>query len=111
MTSLSQQVHTNLVHYNKWSDVQFHGMESGVIVSGIPPTKLDSRDAPNSREWVVPRSYLEKPELSVDEINTWFVELTKLGSRPLRITIGIVSDDGTIVYYFIYDGVVKPPQN
>lgn len=109
--TLSQQVQTNLVHGNMWTEVRTHETASGVLVSGLPPTPLDSRDAPGSREWVVPRSYLEEPQLSVAEINSWFVELAKLGTRPLRVTIAIVNDDGTIVYYFIYDGVVKPPQN
>ncbi|KAI5966436.1 SEN15 [Candida pseudojiufengensis] len=31
--------------------------------------------------------------------------------RPNRITIALINDDGTIVYYFIYDGITKPRQN
>ncbi|CAK9438356.1 uncharacterized protein LODBEIA_P25800 [Lodderomyces beijingensis] len=31
--------------------------------------------------------------------------------RVDRVTVALVNDDGTIVYYFIYDGITKPRQN
>ncbi|EDK43659.1 hypothetical protein LELG_01838 [Lodderomyces elongisporus NRRL YB-4239] len=31
--------------------------------------------------------------------------------RVGRITIAMINDDGTIVYYFIHDGITKPRQN
>ncbi|KAI5969477.1 SEN15 [Candida margitis] len=31
--------------------------------------------------------------------------------RVDRITIALINDDGTIVYYFIHDGITKPRQN
>ena len=31
--------------------------------------------------------------------------------RVDRITIAMINDDGTIVYYFIHDGITKPRQN
>ncbi|KAI3406339.2 SEN15 [Candida oxycetoniae] len=32
-------------------------------------------------------------------------------NRVDRITIAMINDDGTIVYYFLYDGITKPRQN
>ncbi|KAG5421651.1 SEN15 [Candida metapsilosis] len=31
--------------------------------------------------------------------------------RVERLTIALINDDGTIVYYFIHDGITKPRQN
>lgn len=102
------QLKTNLVHYNNWSQVTDH---AGLFVSGLPPAKLDARDEDNRREWVVPRSN-QQPQLSVREIDQWFVKVAEeSGTRPERIAVGILNDDGTVVYYFIHDGVVVPPQN
>ena len=51
-------------------------------------------------------------KLSVKEINQWFkIIKTTIGYRPKRIIIAIINDDGTIVYYFIHDGITKPRQN
>lgn len=108
---LIDQVTTNLVHYNSWTEVHEHVLESGTILSGVPPSKLDLSDEGNAREWVIPRSIASRPELSLMEIEGWFEALGKLDERPKRVTIAMVNDDGTVVYYFIHDGVVKPRQN
>ncbi|ABN67814.2 predicted protein [Scheffersomyces stipitis CBS 6054] len=111
--SLGEQVHTNLVHYNLWTGVRLHDVDGDVtFVSGIPPSKLSSSDSKNQKEWVVPRSLIQNSSISVSEIANWFSAIARLDQqRPRRVTIGIVNDDGTIVYYFIHDGVVEPRQN
>lgn len=108
---LIDQVITNLVHYNSWTEVQAHVLESSTILSGVPPSKLDLSDEDNAREWIIPSSIALKPELSLEEIEGWFEAIRKLNERPKRVTIAMVNDDGTVVYYFIHDGVVKPRQN
>lgn len=116
-SSLSEQVKTNLSHYNLWTDVREHSIKdlSLEILSGIPPSKLDSNDIENQREWIIPKLMSHKANLTLKEINSWFVSISNLvesnNSRPKRVTIGLVNDDGTVVYYFIHDGVVKPRQN
>lgn len=113
--SLAGEVLTNLVHYNLWTEVQEHqiavnGHET-TILSGLPPAKLDSTDAPGSREWVVPKRVSLK-DLPLEEINAWFEQiLLKMGQRPKRITVGLANDDATVVYYFVHDGIVKPRKN
>lgn len=106
---LVDQVVTNLVHYNLWTSVEKHG-ENLNVLSGVPPARLAEHDSPNQREWVVPR-LMEQKHLTLEEIEAWFAQIEGLGSRPKRLTIGLVNDDGTVVYYFVHDGVVKPRQN
>ncbi|ODV80377.1 uncharacterized protein CANTADRAFT_65315 [Suhomyces tanzawaensis NRRL Y-17324] len=112
MSSLAHQVLVNLVHYNNWTSVESHTLLLELtILCGVPP----ATQTPDSLglEWVIPRSIKQDPNISAHEINGWFQQITQLSSskRPTRITIAIVNDDGTIVYYFIHDGVVKPRQN
>lgn len=114
--SLASQVELNLIHYNLWTEVSSHEItqqndQSITILSGIPPQKLDSADPQNLREWVIPR-LLSQAKVTTSAINNWFQEIEKITqSRPKRVTTGILHDDGTVVYYFIHDGIVKPRQN
>ena len=82
-------------------------------------------------EWIIPRRLIhhqtqtqtqtqlqnqnqnqDQLKLTVGEINHWFkIIKTIIGYRPKRIIIAIINDDGTIVYYFIHDGITKPRQN
>lgn len=36
---------------------------------------------------------------------------TAPGGGNKRLTMGVVSDDSTVVYYVVHDGIVKPKQN
>lgn len=58
--SLAEQVETNLVHHNLWSNVESHEIlnyndNKMTILRGNPPAKLEACDADNSTEWVVPK--------------------------------------------------------
>ncbi|RLV94358.1 hypothetical protein JA1_001803 [Spathaspora sp. JA1] len=97
--TLAEQVKINLIHYNQWTDVVIH--ESTSFVSGKPPNSEDL-------EWVIPS---KNCQLTVDEINQWFKEIEKIQSKVDKVTIGVVNDDGTIVYYYIHNGIVEPRQN
>ncbi|CUM46718.1 uncharacterized protein AC631_05312 [Debaryomyces fabryi] len=117
--SLANQVETNLVHHNLWSDVKRHEIANYndtkiTILRGKPPAKLETGDEDGSTEWVVPKLMTSKNDMNITEIDNWFVQISQLSDpkiRPLRITIGLVNDDATVVYYFIHDGIVKPRQN
>ncbi|RCK60745.1 tRNA-splicing endonuclease subunit SEN15 [Candida viswanathii] len=106
------QVRLNLIHYNLWNNVTAHAHGPHAYLSGHPREKLVSTDPDEIRkEWIVPR-LLKDEKLSVQEINEWFETIEKdEGARPARLIIGIINDDGTVVYYFIHDGIVKPRQN
>ncbi|CAI5757604.1 unnamed protein product [Candida verbasci] len=110
-STLIEQFKTNLIHYNLWNNVKIH---NDLIISGIPSTKLVSTDDSNQIEWIMCIDKLGfGKELSIKIINSWFKQVQSLNNnfRPSRITIGIMNDDGTIVYYFVYDGITKPRQN
>lgn len=108
---LAQRVHTNLVHYNQWLDVSIEPTSMGPILRGTPPTKLDTRDDHILQEWVVPRLVTEET-ISVQQINQWFEAIASIAqARPARVTLAIEGADGTVVYYFVHDGVTKPRQN
>lgn len=106
---LIEQVKANLIHYNHWTSIKVH--EGLNVLSGVPPLKLDLDDPDEMREWVIPKSMDDK-QLRLTEIESWFARIAQEATlRPKRVTIGLVNDDGTIVYYFIHDGIVKPRQN
>lgn len=106
--SLAQQVSTNLTHYNLWKSVEIHESQ---LCSGFPASKLDLEDPDDLKEWVIPKLMNDK-DISSIEIESWFSKITSISSkRPKRITIALINDDATIVYYFVHDGIVKPRQN
>lgn len=108
--SLLQRVRTHLVHYNLWTDVAEHAANGLVMLSGYPPYSLDELDNAHQKEWVVPCS-MDEAEVSLDQIDRWFAVAAGAGARPRRMTVAMANDDGTIVYYFVHDGVAKPRQN
>ena len=106
--SLVDLVYDNLVHYNSWRDVQKYPT---MFLSGFPLTKLSLDDPDQRKEWIVPRS-MASQELSMLEIDEWFVRIEKhSGVMPSRITIALVNDDSTVSYYFVHRGIVKPRKN
>lgn len=106
----AQYVKTNLIHYNLWSIVTTHSIGEHTLVSGKPPKKLNIHDDDEQIEWIVPIEY--NHDITVKQINSWFESIEELSTvRPKRVTVGVINDDGTVVYYFIHDGVVKPRQN
>ncbi|RPA85073.1 hypothetical protein BJ508DRAFT_412215 [Ascobolus immersus RN42] len=103
------------------------------MISGIPPTNLYAEledpgqkkekkvDKKIRREWVLPSSLRENWTL-----RKWAEVFDLLGDLPpgengegdcdekvekKRILMGIVGGDGTVVFYFVHDGIVKPRQN
>ncbi|CAK7896196.1 tRNA-splicing endonuclease subunit Sen15p [[Candida] anglica] len=105
--SLIEQVQTNLVHYNLWTNVRQRTPE---ILTGFPPAKLIQDDPESLEEWVIPKLMADK-NMPLTEIESWFKSITNISHRPKRITVGLVNDDSTVVYYFIHDGMVKPRKN
>lgn len=106
----AEHVTTNLLHYNSWTTVNAHSIDTYTFISGIPPNKLQIDDDENQLEWLVPikKDY----NITIHQINDWFSKIDTLTTtRPKRLTAAIINDDSTIVYYFIHAGVVKPRQN
>lgn len=107
------------------------------MISGIPPTNLyaeveeagKKKQETNTpikkirREWVLPSSLRENWTL-----RKWAEVFDLIGALPpgengegemdeevegkkKRMLMGIVGGDGTVVHYFVHDGIVKPRQN
>lgn len=117
MSLVIEQVKTNLEYYVLWQSVESHEilLDNNVgltIISGYPPQKLHNNDEPHLKEWVIPQTISSQKELQLSEINQWFKSVERLaGTRPKRVTIGLLNNDSTVVYYFIHDGIAKPKQN
>ncbi|GEQ69594.1 hypothetical protein JCM33374_g3266 [Metschnikowia sp. JCM 33374] len=108
---VATEVETNLVHYTLWTDVKVI-LRGGPfsLLRGQPPSKLADQDPENQKEWVIPKP-MHESKCSMAEIESWFEYVASIDVRPKRITLAIVNDDGTVVYYFVHDGVIKPRQN
>lgn len=79
------------------------------IFSSIGQTRVELNDQKiqGSSEEIQesqPRQENQKNTKTIDSLPLLF-------GRPARIILAIVSDDGTIVYYFVHDGLVKPKKN
>lgn len=108
--SLHETVKTNLLHFNHWTEVETVECRNMAVISGIPPERLDERDPPSKKEWVVPRSMADVL-VTNKEISLWFDSIASIEARPSRVTLALVNGDGTVVFYFVHDGIVKPRQN
>lgn len=87
------------------------------------------KDVPVEREWVLPTHLREKWTIRRFAAVFDAIEETPLGEqassgatnvqnsyhktrkRAKRLLMAVVSDDSTVVYYIIHDGIVKPRQN
>lgn len=101
------QVKINLELQHLWNSVTVHD----TLISGYPPKKLDLVDSDHQLEWIIPK-LKSQDDVKVRDINSWFEQIHSISNvRPQRVTVALVDDDSTIVYYFIHDGIVKPRQN
>ncbi|KAL8729709.1 MAG: hypothetical protein Q9166_004537 [cf. Caloplaca sp. 2 TL-2023] len=152
--ALAAQVLHNLQFQHDWSELQIHthSPDSGKcllkpLVSGLPPhriyvhpdeqvemlkQKIQEKDVPSEREWVLPTHLREKWSLrkfaevfdGVSEVPPAASQsggehqsnsngMGGTGSRRgrKRLLLATVGDDSTVVYYVVHDGIVKPRQN
>ncbi|CAR21541.1 Sen15p [Lachancea thermotolerans CBS 6340] len=103
-------VRNNLVHQQLWDDVEEAKLEDtdAWVLRGLPPHKLSNDDPQLDHEWILPieLSQYKPGKLTLELMDKIFSEL-----KCRRVTLGIVNDDGTVVYYFIYKGLHKPKRN
>lgn len=107
---LCDAVYLNLLYQQLWNDVKVIEFENQKVVCGVPSHKLSNDDETISTEYVYPvlMKQYQSSQFKVRHLKDIF---NKLPSAVRRITLAIVSDDGTIVYYFIYKGLQKPKKN
>lgn len=110
MSQLSQVV-INLQHFHLWSNVgsepiRTSNKEITHVIKGVPPKELPGGET-DTAEWILPIDISTK--ITLCHLDEAFSGIKSLCStRPKRILIAIVNTDGTVVYYFIHDGIVKP---
>ena len=145
--ALAAQVLRNLQYQHDWSKLRIHTHSpisghtlSKPLVSGLPPRrvyvhpdeqiemlkqKVQEKDVPLEREWVLPTHLQEKwslkkfalvfdsvnevPQDTEDEKGAGMQAGTRRGGK--RLLLATVGNDSTIVYYIVHDGIVKPRQN
>lgn len=98
-------VKTNLVFYNLWTQLEVFHLKGGNFeaIRAIPPGS-------SAAEWVLAMSLDQS--LTMAQLESVFKAIKELqGERPLKIVMGILSDDSTVMYYNVHDGLVKPRQS
>ena len=109
---MSHTVGTNLSHYQLWLDVKEHQLGDFECCTGIPAKKIHPDDEQPGQEYVLV-SYT-KDVWSVARWAAAFAALKTyfgLESEPKRIVQAMITDDSTVVYYLINNGLVKPRKN
>lgn len=106
-----QQVKQNLVFYNLWTDVHEISLSTETVLKGTPNNKLLGDEVEEGQPEIVLPVQIDEA-VSPRRLNSVFEELQlQHGVRPKRLVLGIVNDEGTVVYYFVHDGVAKPKKN
>ncbi|KAH3675433.1 hypothetical protein WICMUC_002722 [Wickerhamomyces mucosus] len=105
------QVKQNLLHYNLWSDISEIKLPNYTLIQGKPKEPLSSAaESHNEYEIIYPIKLTDS--LTPKQLNQIFEELKlEKGNRLPKIICAILNDDGTIVYYNIYNGLIKPKKN
>lgn len=109
---LCDLVFVDLVHHHLWTETELVKLGDFSIVCGRPSQQLSNDDEAHSdsKEFVYPilMSQYASSRFSMSHLDHIFSHLPQ---DAKRLTLGIVNDDGTIVYYFIYKGLRKPKKN
>ncbi|AMD20889.1 HDR147Wp [Eremothecium sinecaudum] len=111
MDGLVRLVRDNLVYYHLWTNVKALPIRAGHVLGGLPPSQLSNDDSEITTEYVYPvqlKQY-KSGNLTLQLLDEIFVDLQDVSCK--RIILGIVNDDGTVVYYTVYKGLHKPKKN
>lgn len=109
---MSRTVATNLVHHQLWRDVRELDLFEFEACIGTPPKKLHPEDTEIQPE-IVLVSYL-KDQWSVARWAAAFKEFKiqlGLDEEPRRVVMAMITDDSTVVYYLVSNGLVAPRKN
>ncbi|KAG5355863.1 tRNA-splicing endonuclease subunit SEN15 [Yarrowia sp. B02] len=107
---LAEQIKTNLVHQHLWTDVVIHNTALTDLVHGTPPKTLHPDDPEIRSEWLVPAR--SNDDWTIKQWDECFKAAEGVAGKDVdRMLMAIVDNDSTIVYYFVYKGLVKPRKN
>lgn len=107
---MAEQIRTNLVHQHLWTDVEIHVTKLTDLVHGTPPKTLHPDDTEIRSEWLVPAR--SNDDWTIKQWDECFRAAEGVAGKDVdRMLMAIVDNDSTIVYYFVYKGLVKPRKN
>lgn len=128
--NVTDSVLHNLEDQHDWTDLTLHQTTSDdqrALIRGLPPRRLylhpDDQIAALTHEHKTGERLFQDPEnewvlavhqaerLSLADFAAVFDSIGKTSERAKRITLAIVHNDSTVVYYLIHEGIVKPRQN
>lgn len=113
MQTEAELVATNLTYQQLWRDVEILNVPEFSFCAGIPPKKLHPDDGePPNREYV----------LATHTEGTWTVKewaqafaaiksALDLDQEPRRLIHSMITNDSTVVYYIVYNGLQAPRKN
>lgn len=102
----------NLVHQQLWTKVRTFAEEDYEFCHGKPPKKMHPDD-PKILEDYVLVSYTKDTWSVKDWANAFAIlkRAESLSEEPKRIIMAMITDDSTVVYYLIHNGLMKPKKN
>ncbi|CAG59171.1 uncharacterized protein GVI51_F06017 [Nakaseomyces glabratus] len=126
MSNLTERVRDNLLHFHLWTEVeevpkQLNWKDDRIIniLVGRPPHKLSNDDDEEQegdckrakKEYILPveMSMYKEGYLTLELLDKIFDDLCAASTQ--RLLLGIVNDDGTVLYYFAHKGIYKPKKN
>lgn len=111
-------VRDNLAYCQLWTDVSVGDQalawrdQTLRLISGRPTQKLshdDDEEIHSEHVLPVEMSQYKKGYLTLECLDEIFSRLCPASAR--RLTLAIVSDDGTVAFYYVYKGLHKPKRN
>ncbi|AGO11900.1 AaceriADR135Wp [[Ashbya] aceris (nom. inval.)] len=110
LEDLTALVRNNLVHYQQWSGVEVVPLGDREALCGRPAQKLSNDDDEIGVEYVLPLqlSQYRSSGVTLEALDKVF---NQLPASCKRVVLAISSDDGTVVYYTVYQGLRRPRKN
>lgn len=128
---LAAIVQHNLTHHHLWTQLSLETVnlsdnQTYTLCTGVPPEQLHPDDEVENpqklpSEWVLPVNTLQQWSIrewaevfsGIDE--KLHTDARNDDSKPVqnvkRVVMAAVTNDGTVVYYFVNRGITKPRKN
>lgn len=107
---LANTVAHNLKYQHSWNDVEVVKVGDWHLCKGTPPKLLHPEDAEKTVEYVLPSR--TEGKWTVSQWSQVFSAINEVNGTPCkRVIMAMATSDGTVVYYFVNNGIVRPRKN